>query len=562
MGKMKALFYYLFRTSRIIVLTCVFLLRFSLSWMVGSSSRPRLLRKYFEAGGTTLVKLGQILAMRYDLLSTEYCQELSTLLDRLPASPTSDIIATIEKDLGKPMSELFGAFDSVPLSSASVAQVHAASTLDGRKVVVKVKHPGIGLRYWVDLTNLRIVAHIAAFLGLFRELNIQSMVREFTRLAQEELDFSHEARNIHVLHELMNDDDIDHCAPAVDMMLCGPSVITMQRFEGVWMTEFLAAVERQDVAQMEAWRAKSITTERTSRLLFRSMLEQCFTHRTFHADPHAGNLVILEGGTLGYVDFGMVGWLDEKIWVEQYKLNKALAAEKVHLAYEVMLEMLEPLPCKDLSDFEMEVKTLLKEWLFANKVPGASIQERSNGALFMRLFEILRQHGLSMSLGAMRLIRALMISDVICLRLYPDLQRQEELQSYFDERLEKELQSTCAAQLSIRATYSLVIDAIKAFQTAPKVVEWLSARLPQLARQYREEAKAFEQAAGLVLRYLRFTAYLSALAIVFGRIVAMRVMPASSWAGGVRSLGSYWLLVTVGMVMFGAMMGAVRNKFP
>src|ERR1700734_2012569 len=270
---MKALFYYLFRTFRIIFLTCIFLFRFGLSWMVGSSSRPRVLRKYFEAGGATLVKFGQVLAMRYDLLPAAYCQELAGLLDRLPSSPTSEIIAAVETDLGKPIGELFDSFDPVPLSSASVAQVHAASTLDGLKVVVKVKHPGIALRYWVDLTNLHILARIAAFLGLFRDFDIQAMVREFTRVAKEELDFHHEARNIHVLHDLMANDEIDHCAPAVYMDICGPSVITMERLEGVWMTEFLSAVDRRDSTQLEIWRVNGITAERTSRLLFRSILE-------------------------------------------------------------------------------------------------------------------------------------------------------------------------------------------------------------------------------------------------------------------------------------------------
>jgi ubiquinone biosynthesis protein len=500
--------------------------------------------------------------MRYDLLPTEYCRELSALLDRLPPSPGAAIMATIEAEFSKPVEELFRSFDPVPLSSATVAQVHKAVTQDGKDVVVKVKHPGIGLRYWVDLTNLRLAAGLASFVGFFRDFDIQAMVREFARLAEEELDFRHEARNIYVMHELLASDDIDHYAPAVYPELCGPSVITMERLEGVWMTEFLSAIDTRDFERIDAWNTVGITAERTSRLLLRSILEQCFTHRMFHADPHAGNLVILKGGTLGYVDFGMVGWLDEKVWQQQYKLNEALAAGRIHLAYEAILDMLEPLKEKDLADFEMEVKALLKEWLFAAKVPGTSIQEQSNAALFLRLFEILRCEGLSMSLGSMRLIRALMESDVICLHLNPGLSRLDELRAYFDERLEKEFYGTLLSQLSPKTVYSLVSGIASAFRTAPKVLEWLYRRLPQLGRQYQDEASAFEQAAGLAFRYLQVAAFLGMLAVLFGRIIAVPFIPDSAWAESIDYLGPYWWAVGAGMAILGMMLGAIRNKFP
>lgn len=558
---MKATLYYLLRTTRIILLTWVFMLRFAVSWILGSRARPRLLRQYLQTAGAGFVKLGQVLAMRYDLLPAEYCQELSRLLDRLPASPSSAIVANIELELGKPLHELFREFEPVPLSSASVAQVHAASTLEGLKVVVKVKHPGIGLRYRVDLANLRIFARCCDFFGVTRNIDLRAVVREFTRLAEEELDFRHEARNIHVLHQLMQDDDIDHCAPAVFMELCGPSVITMERLEGLWMTDFLAALENKDTARVEAWVANGISAERTSRLVFRSMLEQCFTYRTFHADPHAGNLVVLQGGTLGYVDFGMVGWLDEKLWLQQRKLNEALASEKIHLAYEAVLDMLEPLKKKDLSSFEMEVKTLFKEWLFATKTPGASIQERSSGALFVRLFEVCRQEGLSMSLGSLRLIRALMVSDMICLRLNPSLPRLHELKAYFDEQLEKEFYRRCTAQFSERTFFSLALGWIGAIQAAPNVLEWLYERLPRFGREYEEKASPFEQATGLVLSYLQAITLLLALAVLLGRTVVLRAFLGSAWAEWILSLGWYWWPIAAGGVALGAMLGAIRNKF-
>ena len=554
---MKLLLLYISRTGLTAARTWVFLVSFAFR----RAARPRILRRYLERCGAGFVKLGQVLAMRHDFLPAEYCQELMGLLDQLPSSPAAEIVATIEAELGRPIGELFAEFDAAPLSSASVAQVHAAVLHSGEQVVVKVKHPGIDARYRIDLLNLRIMAWLGSLLGIFRGIDAGAVARELERIILEELDFRHEARNIYVLHELLKSDQVDHYGPALHRQFCGASVITMERLRGVWMREILTASDQGDEERLRQWSAQGITRARTARLLLRSTLEQCFSHRIFHADPHAGNLILMEGGTLGYVDFGTIGWLDEKLWSEQFAMNQAIATGQIHRAYESILDTLEPLPDTDLSGFEMEVKTLLMDWLFATKVPGTPIQERSSAGLFLRLFDLLRRQGLNMSLPSLRLCRALMISDIISLRLDPNLDRLKELQDYFDDQARRDFEHVLAQQLSWNAVCATTAGIARMMQTVPDAVAFLRKRLPPFGRQYEKAVGGFERASLMALGNLRTLAVLVALAIAGGRLFALRVWPGSWWARATGSLGDSWWLAAGASALIALMLARMIRKF-
>src|SRR5207237_6698001 len=183
-------------------------------------------------------------------------------------------------------------------------------------------------------------------------INVARIFREVTNLTSEELDFRREAHNIQQMHDRMVADDIDHYAPSVHPALCGPSMITMERIDGVSVSEMLTAIESRNANLLAAWAEAGITPERSARILMRSILEQSLRHRLFHADPHAANLILMKGGTVAWVDFGMVGWLDERLWLHQFKIREAVSAGRIHAAYQHLLAALEPIPATDLSGFE------------------------------------------------------------------------------------------------------------------------------------------------------------------------------------------------------------------
>jgi ubiquinone biosynthesis protein len=487
------------------------------------SNRPQLVREYFERCGGGFVKVGQVLSMRYDLLATSYCEALQALLDELPPAPAAEVVAVVESELGARLDALFETFDVGPASSASIAQVHFATLPGGTPVVAKVKRPGIDRIFAIDLTNARLLAHTLDALGWFRDAGLPALVREIEQLTAEELDFRHEARNLDVVHALLDSDPIDHCSPRPYLALCSASVITMERLQGVWMRDLLAAVTANDRGRLEAWAQHGITPARTARLLLRSILEQCFSHRIFHADPHAGNLVILDGGTLGYVDFGMIGWIDEKGWAQQFRMNASIANEKLHGAYQSLLDILEPLPPRDLSRFEIEFKRHLQNWLFSTRTPNGPLAERSSAVFFLRLFELLRRWQLSMPSSQMRLNRALMIADIIILQLYPALLRLPELRAYFRDEVKRQFDARLEDH-SITALQASVTELFRAGDAARELVYWVQERLPHLGRTYREGITRLERAALATLRYVRVAVVLAVAALIAHRALGGRLL--------------------------------------
>ena len=179
---MKFALLYLLRLARLGVLTAIFLPVFLLArfrflpWLGGRG--PVLLRWYLETSGAGFVKIGQILAMRYDLLSPVYCRELAKLLDQMPALPIDVIRQEIERSLGKPIAQLFQSLSPKPLGTASLAQVHEARLLTNERVAVKVRRPGIERRIRADLVSLRALAWFLDLSGLFLPLRLKSVVYE------------------------------------------------------------------------------------------------------------------------------------------------------------------------------------------------------------------------------------------------------------------------------------------------------------------------------------------------------------------------------------------------
>src|SRR5204863_6580958 len=124
---------------------------------------------------------------------------------------------------------------------------------------------------------------------------------------------------------------------------------------GVWLADLIAAVQRGDRDQLARWAADGITPHRAARVLNRSTLEQAYRHRLFHGDPHAGNVIVMSGGTIGYIDFGIVGELDEDLALKQERLVFHLVAGELRAAYRMLLAAIELEQHRDLADFELAV---------------------------------------------------------------------------------------------------------------------------------------------------------------------------------------------------------------
>jgi len=259
---------------------------------------PVQLRKRLEVLGPTYVKLGQILSLRSDVLPDVVIREFRNLLSRLPEVAFSEIAEIIEDDLGRPLATMFREIDESPLGSASIAQSHLAWTLDNQQVILKVVKPGIRDLLYRDASLLRVVAIFLQW--LLPRYQPRRIIEEFFDYTLREVEMQREAENAETF--AANFKHIpDIVFPCIYHELSGESVLCMEYLEGV---------------PPEAENLQDLTSEEKRKLIdlgASAIIQMLYGDGFFHADLHPGNLLVLPGVRVGFIDLGMVGRLDAEL---------------------------------------------------------------------------------------------------------------------------------------------------------------------------------------------------------------------------------------------------------
>lgn len=256
-----------------------------------------------ELGGV-LIKLGQFLSARPDLLPQEALEELARLQDELPPVPFDEIVATIEHELQAPLEAVFSLIERVPAGSASLGQVHHARLLSGLEVAVKVQRPRIERVVLADLAALRFVFFVVRALlpGVERALDTRGLYHEFSRTLYEELDYRREGHNVERFARMFESE------PDVEV----PHVRWEHTTRHVLVLTWVGGIKVSDVTLLDA---AGVNRRAVAERLARLYLAQVLDHGLFHADPHPGNIFVRptpDGFTLALVDFGMVGSLSPR----------------------------------------------------------------------------------------------------------------------------------------------------------------------------------------------------------------------------------------------------------
>ena len=532
------------RVTRLLAVTVLVTPLLLVRNLFGPTAGPRLLCWYFEACGGGYVKIGQLLATRYDLLPVAYTEELGKLLDSLRPVPTPKIVWEIERGLGRPVPEAFASFETEPLATASLAQVHGAVLANGDDVVVKVLKPGIGDKVRVHLRFLRLSARVLDLLPVLRGLDVSGLIDELSRTAIDELDLGREAMYTAYLHEQMAADPIDHYAPRVYRDLSSRTVLTLERLRGVTVREMLTATTNGNGGMLDVWAARGITPRRTAVILLRSVLEQTMRYRTFNADPHPSNLIVSDGGTLNWVDFGAVGWIDERQWELQLRLRDAIANEQIHHAYLALLEGMEPLPFRNLSRFEQEIKRILSDFLIASQDPTAPLSQKSTGTFLVKTLATLRRNRLPMTSSTVQLYRTIVMADIVMLRLYPAIDWRGHLRRFLHDLsidfVQKEVQGP------LTSAYT-ALRLARAPMAAADTIEWVVRRLPDIGRQTLRTLSAGERLIPHALRLLRRASVLAIVGALGLAVIKPDVSSESALGRFVlRIADNPWPTVTIG----------------
>ncbi|MDO5059059.1 MAG: ubiquinone biosynthesis regulatory protein kinase UbiB [Neisseria sp.] len=273
--------------------------RFPVSPEAAAEPLPVRVREALESLGPIFVKFGQVLSTRPDLLPAAYVRELAKLQDKVPPFDADVARQQIEHSLGRPLNELYAAFEHEPVASASVAQVHKARLHSGERVAVKVLRPDIRPVIEQDLALLRFAAGWAE--KLFsdgKRLKPREVVAEFDKYLHDELDLLREAANASQLGRNFHNSDM-LIVPKVYYDLCSRSVLTMEWMDGT------------PVSDIAALREQNIDLHKLARYGVEIFFTQVFRHGFFHADMHPGNILVAPDNRYIALDFGIVGSLTD-----------------------------------------------------------------------------------------------------------------------------------------------------------------------------------------------------------------------------------------------------------
>lgn len=259
------------------------------------------IRHVLEDLGPTFVKLGQLASTRSDLLPPGIISELTKLQDQVPPFSPEIARGILEQELNAPLEELLAEFEDTPLAAASIGQVHIGRLRSGEQVAIKIQRPGISPVIQRDLSILRdFVALAERRWEWVTRYQLQEMVNEFAVSLLAELDYSYEGRNTEKVG-LQFAENPEIQVPVIYWDYTTARVLTMEYIDGIMLN------------QRDVLIAKGYDLKKIAQRLVDSMLQQIFIEGFFHADPHPGNLMVMKNESLAYLDFGMVGRLNEDL---------------------------------------------------------------------------------------------------------------------------------------------------------------------------------------------------------------------------------------------------------
>lgn len=349
--------------------------------------------------GTTFVKLGQGLSLRWDLLPAPYREALSRLHSDVPPFPAEEAMRIVEQAFGAPVGELFASFDDKPLAAASVAQIHPARMHDGRDVVVKITRPGIHAQVQADLLLLRRTMRVAQWIWppLKRHRPLE-LVDELGAFLRDEIDMRHEAQNMRRMAKVLD------ALPGITQ----PHVVEP------YATRNVLVQDRSHGTRLEAAYGTAAAPA-LARALLGAYVHQLFGAGVFHADPHPGNLFFFDDGRLCLHDFGSIGVLDPASRLALGGMVEAIAADDAEGVLDAAIAMGFFPPQVDRRSHVREIHLILAE------MASRPLAQWSIAEAIWRVARIGQGAGFRLPAHLLSLIRTLFLVENTLRALDPDL---------------------------------------------------------------------------------------------------------------------------------------------
>jgi len=435
------------------------------------------IRRALEDLGPIFVKFGQILSTRRDLLPDDIANELAKLQDSVPPFPGAQARAIVEAAYGRPVTEVFAAFEEQPLASASIAQVHAARLRSGQEVVAKVLRPGVARIIRRDIDLLYTIARLGQrYSKDARRLRPVEVVQEYEKTIFDELDLLREAANCSQLRRNFLGSEMFY-VPEVHWDFCRPEVMVIERVYGT------------PVDEVERLRAQGISMKLLGERGVEIFFTQVFRDNFFHADMHPGNIFVAPDGRYIGVDFGIMGTLTTED--QRYLAENLLAF--FHRDYRRVAELhvesgWVPRTTR-IDEFESAIRTVCEP------IWEKPLSEISFGHFLLRLFQVARRFDMEVQPQLVLLQKTLLNIEGLGRTLYPQLDLWTTAKPFM-ERWMRERVGPQAFLRRIRASLPELSEALPAMpQLAYRAlsdavegrlsVRWQATELDDLRRELR-----------------------------------------------------------------------------
>jgi ubiquinone biosynthesis protein len=392
---------------------------------------PVRLRRALETLGGGWAKLGQLLALRFDLLPEAYCLELFALLNQAAPFAYADVERVIRAELGKEIPELFAAFDREPFGSASIGQVHDAVLPDGRRVAVKVQRPGIGALLMCDIALMRRAATVVDATRLLGATRTRDVVAELARWTREELDYTVEAANAIEIRTKIRDEDTEY-APEIHLDRCTRRVLTAERLDGIALVDIIRELRTDRDACRHRLRAAGHDLDQAAANVVRNFLSQVYATGVFHGDLHPANVLLLDASRIGYVDFGIVGRLSPEVQQSLGDYARSLFGGDSESAVDQLLRWLRPSARTNLAAARAQMLRLTEQFL--EDLDRCEARRREILARFqIDLLSAARKHRLSADALIVLYMKVVLAMDAVTSELAPSLDLQAVHERFFSE---------------------------------------------------------------------------------------------------------------------------------
>jgi len=379
------------------------------------------LRRTLERLGPTFIKLGQVLSVRPDLVPKEYCKELEKLQDKVPPIPFSDVKSTIEKEFGRSIENIFSHFDKEPVASASISQVHKATLKTGQKVAVKVQRPKV--KQLME-TDIEIMFYFAGLLEKHAE-NIRKykpvkIIAEFKEWTERELDFRLEARNAKRFFQNFKDSKTVRIPKVYDDLTTG-MVLTLEFIEGVELTNLREIKKRH------------VDFRQVIKNGFDAIMTQVFVHGIFHADPHPGNIIVLKDNLIAFVDFGIVGYFDERLKSRAMDIIYGIVRQDADIIMETLSGMGMESNETDYDQLRYDIDLLIQP------LRDSSIKEIKISKVLEEILEIGLRHKLRVPASLVLFGKTVITLEGIALEYDPDFKLIESTRPFIEKLMAKRI---------------------------------------------------------------------------------------------------------------------------